>query len=152
MGDGMDDLEKEEFTSSFKDLSGIVSSGPIILVDDSEDFRFLFNYAYGQTKKVNPLVMLHSGGELIEHMGKVERAEEPMPELILLDINMPGLDGFDVLKDIRLREEFKNIPIIVMFTSSTSRKDCEIAKEHGADGFITKPNRIDDYIKMIETL
>jgi DNA-binding response OmpR family regulator len=71
--------------------------------------------------------------------------------LILCDIMMPGLSGFEVLRSIRSKEDYKNIKV-VLFTVKSFKEDIEKGKELGADGYITKPfsgNELRDYIKKV---
>jgi len=71
--------------------------------------------------------------------------------LILLDLMMPGKSGFEVLRDIRSKESYKDIRV-VLFTVKSFKEDIEKGKELGADGYITKPfsgNELRDYIKKV---
>ncbi len=71
------------------------------------------------------------------------RSAEPLPDLILLDINMPGLSGFDVLEAVKADERLKSVPV-VMLTSSDASADVARAYELGASGYISKPNYFHD--------
>ena len=71
--------------------------------------------------------------------------------LILLDVMMPGLSGFEVLRSIRSKEDYKDIQVI-LFTVKSFKEDIEKGKELGADGYISKPfsgNELRDYIKKV---
>ncbi len=74
-----------------------------------------------------------------------------MPRLILLDLKMPGLDGFDVLSYIRARREFAAIAIIVL-TSSTDMKDVQRAYDLGANSFIVKETEFSDTVALTKML
>ena len=81
--------------------------------------------------------------------GLEEKHEEII--LILLDLMMPGLSGFEVLRNIRSKEDYKDIRV-VLFTVKSFKEDIEKGKELGADGYITKPfsgNELRDYIKKV---
>jgi len=81
--------------------------------------------------------------------GLEEKHEEVA--LILLDLMMPGLSGFEVLRSIRSKEDYKDIPV-VLFTVKSFKEDIEKGKELGADGYITKPfsgNELRDYVKKV---
>ena len=71
-----------------------------------------------------------------------------MPGLILLDINMPGSNGFDVLRTIKANPKYKNIPVI-MLTSSNSEEDIARSYENGACSYISKPLNFNDFVKII---
>jgi CheY-like chemotaxis protein len=75
-----------------------------------------------------------------------------MPAVVLLDINMPGLDGFEVLQRIREREAFAQLPVIMMLTNSDNPRDIERAAELGANGFQTKPATMKEYVRFFDSL
>jgi len=70
----------------------------------------------------------------------------PSPALIMLDLNMPGKDGREALKEIKGSERFRHIPTVV-FTTSSSQKDMQVSYDLGANCFITKP---DTFNKLVE--
>lgn len=140
-------LDSEKITKKF--ISG---GGPILVVDDDEDQQYVVRRCYEKSNKSNELVFLQNAKELIEFMNQVLQNNKPMPELILLDINMPGANGFDALKEIKMIPEFKKIPIIIMFTASEAKQDIELAKTLGANAFWTKPLEIKNYIKFFNDI
>jgi CheY-like chemotaxis protein len=104
-------------------------------VDDNEDHRFLTRRAIGQLKPAHDVevVMAASGGEALGIASAT-----PRPDLVLLDVKMPGTDGFEVLK--RLRDEPSTRDLwVVMFSSSENDADQARATALGASGFVTKP-------------
>src|SRR5262249_9406652 len=96
-----------------------------------------------------------SGEEAIAYLageGKYwRRAEFPLPRLILLDLKMPGMDGFDVLEWARARKQFSGIPIIVL-TSSDSNRDVQLAYDLGANSFIVKEAEFQNMVALSRTL
>ena len=74
-------------------------------------------------------------------------SHELSPEVIFLDLNMPGMDGFQFLKEIKKIKGFK-IPVIVLSTSSQP-ETISSAKEYGADGYLTKPNSIKKFVQLL---
>lgn len=135
-----------------KVASVIKGHGPIIVVDDDADQKFLVDFCYKKANRVNEIIFLHGGEEFIDHMRQITLGKAIMPELVLLDINMPGTNGFDALKEIRKVDSFQNIPVIFMLTASSSRHDIESAKELGANGFWTKPLNIDEYVTFFKNI
>lgn len=107
----------------------------ILLVDDNFDHRFL-------TKRA--LRPLEAEGTVVVHIaedGEVALArlrEGLMPDLVLLDIKMPHLDGFEVLAELRGQPSTARLPV-VMLTSSENKTDIERARSLGADDYMTKP-------------
>ena len=76
---------------------------------------------------------------------------ERLPGLILLDLNMPGKDGRQALKEIKSFPAFRDIPIVVL-TTSREEKDVVFSREMGADSFITKPVKFDHWVRMMTSL
>lgn len=124
---------------------------PIIFVDDSDDDLLIARECYLRSKLKNPILSLQSGDALIEHLERVETNEVAMPALVLLDINMPGMNGFEVLSEIRQRDGFKSVPVIMMLTNSDSPRDVEMSIQLGANGFQTKPYRTTEYIEFFNS-
>ena len=83
---------------------------------------------------------------------EVKRNQKPMPELVLLDINMPRKNGFDVLEIVRNSKELKEVPVIMMFTSSDSEVDKEKARALQANAFMSKPVGVKDYIRFFKSV
>jgi CheY-like chemotaxis protein len=109
----------------------------VLIVDDDEDDRQSIRDAFLDNKHEQHYIFLKNGEQLIDHLhadpGKAERF------LILLDLNMPGMDGKDVLKEIKANDNFRPIPVIIL-TTSASEKDRQLSYELGANCFVTKPN------------
>ena len=107
----------------------------VLVVDDNEDHRFLTRRAIGQLKPAHDVeVVMAASGEAALDLAR----REPRPHLVLLDVKMPGTDGFEVLR--RLRDEPGTRDLwIVMFSSSENAADQARASALGASGFVTKP-------------
>jgi CheY-like chemotaxis protein len=117
----------------------------ILYMDDDSDDLEIISDAF--LRYTNELKVLHArnGLEGIEQLQKMKEAQR-MPCLIIMDINMPVMDGKKALQKIRQSEEFPEIPIVI-FSTSNRQEDKDFAREWGAD-FITKPNSY----KNLETL
>src|SRR4029077_15922127 len=113
--------------------------GPVIMVDDNDSDIVLARFCYQDAKVPNPFLGMHSGSELLDYLESVVANRAVMPAIVLLDINMPGMSGFEVLARMRARAEFRRMPIIMMLTHSDYPEDEARAHELGADGFQTKP-------------
>lgn len=117
----------------------------ILIVDDDMDDREIIRDAFMSNHKDHrEYVFIETGDRLLEYLDEAENGE--LPALIMLDLNMPGKDGRETLKEIKASEIFQRIPTIV-FTTSGSQKDKETAYSLGANCFITKP---DTFNKLLE--
>jgi CheY-like chemotaxis protein len=127
-------------------------NGPIVIVDDGPDARRIVAAVFEQSKIGNDLILLKSGFEFLEYLKLVLKGDREMPSLVLLDINMPGLDGFQTLEAMRAQAAFRQNPSVIVLTSSNDTEDERRAFEKGADGFQVKPFLIKDYIAFANSL
>ena len=127
----------------------------ILLVDDSENDLTLMNIAFRKAGLNSPLQVVHNGEEAIAYLAGegryTDRNKFPLPAVMLLDLNMPMKDGFDVLAWLRKQSGLKRLSIIVL-TSSLRPKDVERAFELGAHSYLVKPAALEDLVAMIRCL
>ncbi len=121
----------------------------VFIVDDDEDDRESIRDAFRENKHTHNYVFMQNGDELMGHFA--ETAAKKNPSLILLDLNMPGMNGRDVLKEIKKNEELKPIPVIVITTSS-SVKDKEASYKLGANCFVTKPDSYQELVELTNSI
>lgn len=127
-------------------------NGPIIVVDDNEDQLLIIKICYSKAKRKNQLICFTSGDTFLSYLTEKNKNLSSMPSLVLLDINMPGKNGFQVLEEIRSRDEYRDVPIIIMFTASDSEQDVIKAEKLRADAFLSKPSHIGDYVSFFEEI
>jgi CheY-like chemotaxis protein len=112
-----------------------------MLVEDREDDILLMRKAFQMASLANPLQIVRDGAEAIAYLSGeakyANRAEYPLPVLVLLDLKMPGVDGFEVLKWIRQQEGIRGLPVVVL-TSSSEIRDVNRAYALGANSFFVK--------------
>lgn len=108
----------------------------ILYAEDDHDDLFMVKQAFEQYDGSTALHHVNNGFEALQYLNKA-RIKNEFPCLIILDINMPGMDGREALIRIKQTEDFKNIPA-VLFTTSSSDIDKAFARKWGAE-FITKP-------------
>ena len=100
----------------------------------------------------NALFPVRDGEEALEYLegrGRYwNRAEFPVPDIVLLDIKMPGMDGLEVLRYVRQQPEFKALRVM-MLASSDDISDINEAYELGANSFVVKPVDFEDYVRMV---
>ena len=124
----------------------------ILIVDDDLDDREIIRDAFLTTSQDQEYLFIENGDKLLEYLEG--QANDQLPSLILLDLNMPGKDGRETLKELKLNNRYLCIPILV-FTTSSSQRDKITAYELGANCFITKPdtfNKLVDLAKCINRL
>ena len=120
----------------------------VLLAEDNPDDIFLTRLAINESFPNHKLTVINDGKEIIKIINERLKENVNLPDLIFLDINLPRVNGIDVLKEIKSNESTKLIPT-VMFTSSDSKYDMNLCYEIGADLYLHKPNNIADFIKLI---
>jgi CheY-like chemotaxis protein len=128
---------------------------PILLIEDSpEDYEATLR-AFKKSGLKNPVFRCEDGDGALDFLyrrGRFAGPEEaPRPGVILLDLNLPGTDGREVLSEIKNDESLKNIPVIVLTTSNDDR-DVEACYRAGANSYIQKPVDMDGFLRAIERL
>jgi len=124
----------------------------ILLVEDNEGDILLTLEAFKEIKVKNNIAVVKDGEEAIEFLKKQgQYADRAMPNLILLDINMPKLNGMEVLDFIKKDEKLKKIPV-VMLTTSSSESDIAACYEKSANCFITKPLDFGKFLNVVEAI
>jgi CheY-like chemotaxis protein len=130
-------------------------SQPILLVEDSpEDFETT-ERALRKSGLKNPIFRCSDGDEALDFLHRRGRFADPetspRPGVILLDLNLPGTDGREVLNEVKTDPKLKQIPVIVLTTSKDDR-DIEVCYRCGANSYIQKPVDLDGFMKAIERL
>jgi CheY-like chemotaxis protein len=127
----------------------------ILLVDDSENDLFLARTAFERAGFNSSLQEVRNGVEAIAYLKGEgpysDRTKWPMPAVMLLDLNMPMKNGFDVLDWVRTQPGLRRLAIIVL-SASMRTQDVERAFDLGANSFLVKPGRMEDFIEMIRCL
>lgn len=121
---------------------------PILIIEDSEDDFEATVRAFSKTNLCNPIKHVFSGEEALTYLHEVSN---PRPGIILLDLNMPGLDGRRTLEIIKQQPSLKKIPVIIL-TTSNDEYDVKSCYELGANTYIQKPVDFDSLILAIQQL
>jgi CheY-like chemotaxis protein len=133
----------------------VPSSKLILLVDDSEADASLLLRAFKIAQLATPIETVASGEDAICYLageGRFSNRERyPLPALMLLDLKMPGTDGFAVLQWARLRPAFDTLPIAVL-TTSDNVEHLKTAYKHGANSFLSKPTLASGMAEMVKSL
>lgn len=130
-------------------MAKLKSTAVIVLIEDNDEDYEMTKYAFEKSHLNNELIRYETGDEAVKAL--TENDHQRKPEIILLDLNLPALDGRDVLQILKSHEKTKKIPIIVLTTSS-DEQDIERCYEYGANTYIQKPVDFDKFIYSIQQL
>ena len=126
----------------------------ILLVEDSpEDYEATVR-ALTRSGLANPIFRCDDGESALDylfHRGQFAGNNAPRPGLILLDLDLPGIDGREVLAQIKIDPELKTIPVVV-FTISNDEQEIAKCYQAGANGYVKKPVNLESYLNAINRL
>ena len=127
----------------------------ILLVEDNPDDELLMLRALKKNRVENRIVVVRDGVEALDYLfstGEYEGNDsEALPQLILLDLKLPKINGHEVLKRLRADERTKYIPVVVL-TSSIEEQDIISSYDLGANGFVQKPVDFDEFVEAANQL
>jgi CheY-like chemotaxis protein len=130
-------------------------SGLVLAAEDEESDAILLQLAFARAGLPNRLVILRDGQEVIEYLDKclpyADGDSEPLPCLLLLDLKMPRMTGFDVLAWLRDKPQFKDLPVFVL-SSSSQDSDIAKARQLGAWDYHIKPHGLAQFVQLIKQL
>jgi CheY-like chemotaxis protein len=131
----------------------MMNNVPILLAEDDENDIFLMGRAFDRARIPNPLFVVHNGQEAIDYLAGTgpytERGKFPLPGLMLLDLKMPWMDGFDVLKWLRSQHQFDHLPVVVL-TSSKLQADIDKSRDMGVYDYRVKPHAFEDLVRLLD--
>ncbi|TWU46728.1 response regulator [Rubripirellula reticaptiva] len=124
----------------------------VLLVEDNDDDFALAREGFRRTRVEVCLHHVTNGVECMRYLRKTEKfANSPTPDLVLLDLNMPVMDGREVLAEIAKDDSLKRLPVVVLTTSS-SMVDTMISYQLGCNAYVVKPVDIHDFQQAIDRL
>lgn len=131
------------------------STGTIMIVEDSDEDYETTQRAFRKAGMANHMVRFGSGDEALDYLHRcgdyADPEVSPRPNVILLDLYLPGTDGRAVLQKIKTHHELKRIPVIVLTTSGDMR-DIQACYDAGASSYVHKPVDLNSYITAIQRL
>jgi two-component system, response regulator len=132
-----------------------VNGRKILLVEDNPDDELLTLRALTKNNILNEVVVARDGLEALRILHRPDSEPEnespPPPEIVLLDLKLPKIDGLEVLRRIRSDERTKHMPVIVL-TSSKEQRDIIESYQLGANSYIRKPVDFEQFIEAVRTL
>lgn len=133
-------------------MTSTLRAANILLVDDSATDAELCIDTLNEHKLAEQLVWVKDGAEALDYLfGEGAEAEHALPQLILLDLAMPKVNGFEVLRRIRSDPRTKSIPVVVM-TSSQEERDITESYDLGVNSYVSKPVAYDEFTETVAQL
>jgi CheY-like chemotaxis protein len=125
----------------------------LLVVEDSPGYLYLIKQAFGDRSEETcwELTVAEDGEEALRLLFEEEDENVPLPDLILLDWNLPKLSGADVLRRIKQDQKLRRIPVLV-FSTSEADADIHAAYDDHANGYITKPGNTDALAAIVESI
>ena len=121
----------------------------IIIVDDDLDDREILRDAFLMSHKEAQFLLFENGDQLLKYLTSIP--DTSAPSLVMLDLNMPGKDGRETLREIKSSKKFHSIPVVV-FTTSSSPRDKQLVYETRANCFVTKPDTFNKLVELTNAL
>ncbi|TQQ79638.1 response regulator [Halonotius roseus] len=124
----------------------------ILLVEDDQDDIFLTKKAFEQQNVLNNLHVVRDGVDAMTFLRQEdEHADAPRPDIILLDLNLPTMDGDEVLEAIEGEPDLRTIPVVVL-TSSEAEEDIVRSYELNANAYLTKPVDFEGFMGVVDSI
>lgn len=127
----------------------------ILVAEDDDDDKLLIIKAFQKTLPKENITCVEDGEVLLQYLNRTAPFDNlvayPVPDIILLDLNMPRKDGRTALAEIKSHEDFKKIPVII-FTTSNLKDDIEITYKMGSNSYITKPGSFEGLVKVAKEI
>lgn len=127
----------------------------ILMADDDDDDRMLTQDALRESRVVNRLFCVQDGVELLQYLRRQDKFSDknqyPWPGIILLDLNMPRMDGREALQQLKADPDLKGIPVVIL---TTSKQEEDMIKGYGlgAASYITKPVNFEDLVELMKAI
>jgi len=154
MAENSKENKKDPFGFSEKAESDSEAPIFILIAEDDEDDYLLIEEAFTEVSSRHKLVWVKDGEALMDRLSSKNNGSPNnslVPNLILLDLNMPKISGFEALQEIKSNNNLRRIPIVI-FTTSQSEDDVVHCYDLGVNSFIQKPIRFETLVDVIGTL
>ncbi|MEZ4705123.1 MAG: response regulator [Bdellovibrionota bacterium] len=125
----------------------------ILIVEDSKEDFMVIHRAFNRVGMVDALFHINNGDEALDYLHKEGKYRDSsthvLPEMVILDLNLPGVDGREILKKMKGNTRLKKIPVIIL-TTSADESDVEACYTDGANSYIQKPVEFKGFIDAVE--
>jgi CheY-like chemotaxis protein len=136
-------------------MSRIAKPITILYADDDAEDRMLVKDAWAENRLANELHFVEDGEELMDYLRRrgqyTHLANQPLPGMVLLDLNMPRKDGREALQEIKADPRLRSIPVVIL-TTSKAEEDILRAYDLGVNSFILKPVTFESLVEITRTL
>lgn len=129
----------------------MTQSNPILIIEDSDEDFEIVCWAIKQAGNTRPIERASNAEEVLARFSLNEKNLRTLPALILLDLNLPGASGREILSQLHQSDDFSFIPIVIV-TNSTNPRDVEACYRLGASGYIGKPLQLENFLEKIKGL
>ena len=127
----------------------------ILLVEDNRMDAELTLDAFHEARLINSIHVASTGEAALDYLfgrGKYgDRNAFPMPNLVLLDLKLPGIDGFEVLRQVKSTPILKRLPVVIL-TSSKEEGDRALSYDHGANSYLVKPVSFEGFLGVVRQI
>jgi chemotaxis family two-component system response regulator Rcp1 len=126
----------------------------ILLIEDSQTDAKIIERALHESNIEHRLTVIPDGRQALDYLKALESGESPEslePDLILLDLNLPGIDGYQVLTEIKTHPFLRSLPVVIL-TTSRRDEDVLLTYQAGANTYIQKPAEYPRYRELVQTL
>ena len=128
---------------------------PVLVAEDEESDALILRRVFAMAKVPNPLIIVRDGQEAVDYLSGTapydNRSIHPLPGLLLLDLKMPRMTGFDVLGWLAIRPEYAGLPAVVLSSSSLD-SDQVLARRLGAREYFIKPQDLSEFVKLVQRI
>lgn len=146
------DLPVETYRDEAIDSPVSAKASAVLLVEDNQQDVKLLKEAFKEANITNPIHTVRDGLDAVEFIHqRGQFTDAPVPTLVLLDLELMVVDGFDVLRDLCVRDPVRGIPVIVL-SHSDDQDDINEAYAEGATAYLTKPADLDGHIKLVTAI
>ena len=123
----------------------------ILLIDDNRDHTKILQWAFRKTGRQDEFTCFDDGSSALEYLRTLEREQKAKPDLIFLDLNLPRLDGRELLRLLKEEQTMKAIPVFIV-SSSEREEDVRKAYELGASNYVSKSAILNDVDPLMKTI
>jgi len=123
----------------------------VLLIEDSNSDARLIKEFLNETEINNVLHTVRDGMEALDYLRRTCNHDIHCPDIVILDLNLPGMGGIDVLKEIKSDDNLKKIPVLILSTS-TAQEDIQECYDNYANCYLVKPANFDNFVKVMESI